>query len=55
MDFLEKKTNFLHVRIMKEFAGSKAPISSKLSLPIGVRSIKANRLCPVSLRLKLVK
>jgi hypothetical protein len=49
------KCPFLHVRMMMDFPGPTAPISSKLSLPIGGRSIKASCLCPVSLRLKLVK
>ena len=46
---------FVHVRMMMDFPGPTALISSGLSLPVGVYCVQANRLCPVHFRLKLMK
>jgi hypothetical protein len=53
MEFLEN-FHFSHPH-HADFPGSTAPISSRLSLPVVVYFVKANRLYPVSLHLKLIK
>jgi hypothetical protein len=52
MDF--GKIAFLHVSIMTGSAGSTAPISSRLSLPVVIYFLEASRLCPVQFRLKVM-
>jgi hypothetical protein len=54
MDFCGKLP-FFHAIIMTDFPVSTAPISSKLSLPVGAYFFKAISLCPAQFRLKRMK